>query len=84
MPAPPVSVQATTAEAVAPLRELHRREMACQIVHDSFPRRGLSDAWALVADGLVIGYGFLDNKFDPGTVDEFFVVSSMRSWRRCP
>ena len=80
--APPASitVEPTTAEAMAPLRELHRREMDCQIVHDSFPRRGFCDSYAIQADGLVVGYGFIDRRFDPGAVDEFFVVPEYRGW----
>jgi GNAT superfamily N-acetyltransferase len=74
------AVERSTAEAIAPLRELHRQEMNCQIVHDSFPRRGLSDPYVILADGVVVGYGLIDNKFNPGTVDEFFVVLSHRRW----
>jgi GNAT superfamily N-acetyltransferase len=74
------SIERSTADAIAPLRELHRREMNCQIVHDSFPRRGLSDAYVIAADSEIVGYGCVDNKFDPGTVDEFFVTPSYRGW----
>ena len=28
-------------DEITPLRELHRQAMNCQIMHDSFPRRGL-------------------------------------------
>ena len=78
----PVSwvVEATTADAIAPLRELHRREMNCQIVRDSFPRRGFCDIYAIQADGLVIGYLSIDKRVDPGTVVEFFVVPAYRGW----
>ena len=75
-----ISVEPTTAEALVPLRELHRREMNCQIVHDSFPRRGFCNAYAVLADGLVVGYGFIDIRFDPGCVDEYFVVPAYRGW----
>jgi GNAT superfamily N-acetyltransferase len=52
--------------------------MACQIVHDSFLRRGFCDAYTLALDGEVIGYLLIDNKFYPGTVDEFFVMPQAR------
>lgn len=76
----PTTFSATAADAgiVAPLRELHRREMACQIVHDSFLRRGFCDAYTLVIDGETVGYGLVDHRFDPGTVDEFFVAPPVR------
>lgn len=52
--------------------------MQCQIVHDSFLRRGFCDAYVIAADGDAVGYGLIDNKFNPGTVDEFFVSPPVR------
>lgn len=39
------------------MREAYRREMACQIVHDSWHARGFTDAYLLLADGRAVGYG---------------------------
>jgi GNAT superfamily N-acetyltransferase len=63
---------------VHPLRELHRREMNCQIVHDSFPRRGFSDAYFFRLDGRTAGYGLIANKHFPDTVNEFYVLPAYR------
>jgi GNAT superfamily N-acetyltransferase len=71
-------VMPTTLDTVLPLRELHREEMNCQIVHDSFPARGLSDPFLLQVDGQTAGYGFIANRFPPNTVDEFFVLPEYR------
>jgi GNAT superfamily N-acetyltransferase len=75
-----LAVERSTPEAIAPLRELHRQEMNCQIVRDSFPRRGFSDCLMLLADGLAVGYGAIDIKIDPGTIHEFYVVPEYRRW----
>ena len=78
--APSLLVTPGDPELVARLREWHRREMQCQIVHDSFLRRGFCDVYTLTVDGEAIGYGLVDHKFDPGTVDEFFVLPQARAW----
>src|SRR5690349_8249283 len=64
---------------ILPLRELHRQEMHCQITHDSFPQRGLSDPYLLQADGRTAGYGLVANKYDPDTVDEFYLFPAYRA-----
>jgi GNAT superfamily N-acetyltransferase len=76
---PSLIVTAGDAGLVASLREWHRREMQCQIVHDSFLRRGFCDVYALAVDGETIGYGLIDHKFHPGSVDEFFVLPHARA-----
>jgi GNAT superfamily N-acetyltransferase len=43
-------------EAIVKLRDLYRHEMACQIIHDSWPERGWIDAFLLHRDGSVVGY----------------------------
>ena len=48
-------------EEIAPLRELHRGAMGCQIVHDSLPARGLSDCYLFRIGGQVVGYGTAKN-----------------------
>ena len=78
--APSLTVAPGDLDLVAALREWHRREMQCQIVHDSFLRRGFCDVYSLAVDGEAIGYGLVDHKFDPGAVDEFFVLPHARAW----
>ena len=75
-----IAVELTTAQALAPLRERYRHEMQCQIVRDSFVRRGFSHCYGIQADGHLVGYGLVDHRFDPGTVHEFFVAPPYRGW----
>jgi GNAT superfamily N-acetyltransferase len=64
---------------ITSLRDLHRREMNCQIVHDSFPRRGFSDAYRFLVGGQIAGYGLVANKYYPDTVDEFYTFPAHRA-----
>jgi GNAT superfamily N-acetyltransferase len=66
-------------DEIMPLRELHRRQMNCQIMHDSFPGRGFSDAWLIQADGRVAGYGLVANRHWPETVHEFYAAPAFRA-----
>ena len=43
--------------AILALREAYRREMACQIAHDSWHERGFTRMHLLVAAGRPVGYG---------------------------
>src|SRR5262245_9149599 len=67
-------------EEVLPLRELYRREMVCQIVHDSLPGRGFGDLFLIRADGRVAGYGFvMGYRGEPrDMVQEFYVLPAHR------
>jgi GNAT superfamily N-acetyltransferase len=67
-------------EEVLPLRELYRREMNCQIVHDSLPARGFGDLFLVRADGRVAGYGFvMGYRGEPkDLVREFYVLPAHR------
>jgi GNAT superfamily N-acetyltransferase len=66
-------------DEVAPLRELYRKELNCQIVHDSFPRRGLSDPYLILVGGRAAGYGTVANRHPKGAVDEFYTVPDYRA-----
>jgi GNAT superfamily N-acetyltransferase len=72
------SVSATKVENILPLRELHRREMNCQIIQDSFPLRGLSDPCAVLLDGRIAGYGLVCNEYYRGAVSEFYLTPAYR------
>ncbi len=71
----------TAAAEVLPLRELHRREMNCQIVLDSWLDRRWVDAYALRLGGGVVGYGLVgDVRGEQKTiVTEFFVLPEQRA-----
>ena len=75
-----IAVSRVDVNDVHPLRELHRREMNCQNVHDSFPRRGFSDAYLIGLGGRTAGYGLVANKHFPDTVNEFHVLPAYRGW----
>ena len=65
-----VSVRASTAEAVLPLRVRHRQEMNCQIVHDSIHQR---DGWTAtyILDVLNVTAGFGSIAIASGGHSEF-------------
>jgi GNAT superfamily N-acetyltransferase len=52
-----VEVARVPLDAVAEMREAYRREMACQIVHDSWHARGFTTSYLLRRGGEVVGYG---------------------------
>ena len=61
---------------VLALRELHRAEMGCQIILDSWHGRGWVDCYLLRLDGRVAGYGLVGGVRDEPreTVTEFYVL----------
>jgi RimJ/RimL family protein N-acetyltransferase len=69
------------ADDVRPWRELHRREMNCQIVLDSWLDRRWVDPYVLRLDGAVVGYGLVgDVRGENKTiVTEFFVLPERRA-----
>jgi GNAT superfamily N-acetyltransferase len=71
-----IEVARVDVNAITPLRELHRQAMNCQITHDSFPGRGFSDPYLLRVDGCIAGYCLVANRYDPDTVDEFYLIPS--------
>jgi len=64
-------------------RELHRREMNCQIVHDSIhSRAGWTHSYLLESNSVPVGFGSIAIAGpwkDKPTVFEFFVVPELRS-----
>ena len=75
-----IEVTRVTARQILPLRELHREEMGCQIVHDSLHERGLTHPYLLRVDGEDVGYGtvFGLGEEPKETVDELFVLREHR------
>lgn len=54
----PPSAQPANLDDVQPWRQRYRREMNCQIVHDSLHRReGWTRSWLLLIDGAPVGHG---------------------------
>lgn len=77
-----IEVTRVDVQEIIPLRELHRHEMHCQIVHDSLPRRGCSDAYLVQVDGRRAGYGLVANQHTPDTADEFYLIAAYRAAAR--
>lgn len=73
-----LSIERTTFEAIAPLRDHFRAEAGCQIVRDSILGRGLADPWVVRREGEVIGYAGVWNEYDPGRLMEFWVAPDER------
>jgi GNAT superfamily N-acetyltransferase len=73
-------VLAAELEAILAMRAEYRREMDCQIVHDSWHARGFTSSFLLRVDGETVGYGSVGGS--PGepkdTVKEFFVRPDAR------
>jgi GNAT superfamily N-acetyltransferase len=74
-----IEVSRVEVNDILPLRELYRKEMNCQIIHDSFPRRGFSDSYLIRVEGRIAGYGLVANKHYPDTVNEFYTVPDYRA-----
>lgn len=60
------------------MRDLYRRELNCQIVHDSFLARGFADPYLIRVDGRIAGYGAIANKYDRDRLIEFYTFPSTR------
>ncbi len=75
-----IDISPVPLDAVLPLRELYRREMNCQIVHDSLPRRGFGELFLIRVDSRVAGYGFvMGYRGEPkDMVREFFILPAFR------
>ena len=63
---------------VEAMRELYRQEANCEIVHDSFFARELSDPYLILVNGRVAGYGGIGNKYPPKRLTEFYTLPQMR------
>jgi GNAT superfamily N-acetyltransferase len=75
-----IDVSPVPLEDVLPLRELYRREMNCQIVHDSLPRRGFGDLYLIRLGGRIAGYGFvMGYQGEPkDMIREFYILPAYR------
>ena len=71
-----VDVSLVNLEAIQSLRELYRREMNCQIVHDCLHSRFLTDIYLIQVDHRVAGYGCLINGETElrDVIKEYFVL----------
>jgi hypothetical protein len=76
----PVDVAQVPLEAILGLREEYRREMNCQIVHDSWHARGFTDSYLCRVDGQVVGYGSVGGapREPKDIIKEFFLLPGSR------
>ncbi len=77
-----IDVSPVPLEEIAPLRELYRQEMNCQIIHDSLPRRGFGNLFLIQVDDRVAGYGFVMGygSAPKDILREFYVLPSYRGY----
>lgn len=68
-------------DAIVPMRERYRREMGCQIVHDSLHARGFTHPYVIRISGEAAGYGcVLGYDDDPkDIVKEFYLLPRHRA-----
>lgn len=82
MALPPIDVEQVALDSILELRDEYRREMNCQIVHDSWHARGFTNSFLCRVDGEVAGYGSVGGA--PGesrdVVKEFHVRPALRPW----
>ena len=73
-------VTAVQLDAILDLRDAYRREMNCQIVHDSWHARGFANSYLLRVDRQIAGYGSVGGAPPEAkdTVKEFFIVPEFR------
>lgn len=79
-----IEVSKASRRKIAPLRELYREEMSCQIVHDSWHERGFLQSYFLLVDGREVGYGSVGGVGDEpkDLLKEFFVRAEIRPLAR--
>ena len=80
-PKPDIAVRRVRLEAILRLRDEYRREMNCQIVHDSWHARGFTDSYLLTIGEESAGYAAVGgNPGEPKTIiKEFFLLPSYRA-----
>ena len=71
-----ISPEPVRLQSIAALRDANRRELNCQIVHDSHHERGLLRSHGTVVDGVLVGYGSVNGA---GTVKEFYINPDCRA-----
>jgi GNAT superfamily N-acetyltransferase len=77
----PIDVSLAPLEEIFSLRDLHRQEMNCQIILDSWHGRGWTDSYLLRLVGRVVGYGSVGGvRDDPkDLIVEFYVLPMHRA-----
>ena len=71
-----ISPEPVRLKSIAGLRDAYRRELNCQIVHDSHHERGFLQSHCLAVDGEVVGYGSVNAS---RTIKEFYLIPESRA-----
>lgn len=76
-----LDVRPVQLDAIVTMREEYRREMNCQIVHDSWHARGFTQSYLLRVEQAVVGYGSVGGapREPKTTIKEFFVLPEQRA-----
>ena len=76
-----IDVSPVHLDVILGMREEYRREMNCQIVHDSWHARGFTDSYLLRVGDEVVGYGSVGGvpPEPKTTLKEFFVLAPHRA-----
>lgn len=74
-----IDVKQTPLKGILGMRDAYRRDMNCQIVHDSYHARGFTRSYLLRVQGQVAGYGSIDARGTENTVKEFYLLPPYRA-----
>jgi len=74
-----IEVERRPAEELFPIHERLRAKANCQLIRDSYWKRGFLEPWALAIDGKVVGEGAIGNRHFAGRVIEFYVLPEFRA-----
>ena len=76
----PIDISKVPLAAIINLRNLYRREMNCQIVHDSLHARHFMDSYLIRVAGQVVGYGSVmsGESETRDLIKEFYVLPTHR------
>jgi len=82
--APLIDVVPARVDDIVEMRSSYRLEMACQIVHDSWHRRGFTNTFLCRVDGEVVGYGSVGSVGNAAKdiVKEFYLRRGARQMAR--
>lgn len=77
----PIDVSLVPLKEILSLRDLYRREMNCQIVHDSLHARGHFDSYLIRSAGQIAGYGCVGGYQETprSTIKEFYLLPAHRA-----
>ncbi len=74
-----IDVSQVPLDEIRNLRDLYRKEMNCQIVHDSWHERAFTDSYLIRINGQIVGYGSVGAvRRKKDTVKEYYLLPEHR------